>query len=88
MQMVVKAQIPNYLVVAIDTQLRDDLLAKGYNVFYKDITVSLLNRSFSAYNLLCMDKLSADLILQLSSIEHQHLPAWHSKKDILGLPGS
>lgn len=40
MQMVVKAQISNYLVVAIDTQLRDDLLAKGYNVYYKDITVS------------------------------------------------
>lgn len=42
MQMVVKAQIPNYLVVAIDTQLRDDLLAKGYNVYYRDITVSPL----------------------------------------------
>lgn len=40
MQMVVKAQIPNYLVVAIDAQLRDDLTAKGYNVYYKDITVS------------------------------------------------
>ena len=39
MQMVVKAQVPNYLVVAIDTQLRDDLLAKGYNVYYRDITV-------------------------------------------------
>lgn len=40
LQMVVKAKVPNYLVVAIDTQLRDDLVAKGYNVYYKDITVS------------------------------------------------
>lgn len=39
-QMVVKAQVSNYLVVAIDTQLRDDLTAKGYNVYYRDITVS------------------------------------------------
>ena len=38
--MVTKAQVPNYLVVAIDTQLRDDLVAKGYNVYYRDITVS------------------------------------------------
>ena len=38
--MVTKANVPNYLVVAIDTQLRDDLTAKGYNVYYKDISVS------------------------------------------------
>ena len=38
--MVTKAEVPNYLVVAIDTQLRDDLTAKGYNVYYKDISVS------------------------------------------------
>ncbi len=40
LQMVTKAEVPNYLVVAIDTQLRDDLTAKGYNVYYKDISVS------------------------------------------------
>ena len=40
LQMVVKAKVPNYLVVAIDTQLRDHLTAKGYNVYYRDITVS------------------------------------------------
>lgn len=40
--MVTKAEVPNYLVVAIDTQLRDDLTAKGYNVYYKDISVSCL----------------------------------------------
>ena len=38
--MVTKAEVLNYLVVAIDTQLRDDLTAKGYNVYYKDISVS------------------------------------------------
>ncbi len=27
----------NYLVVAIDTQLRDELAKKGANVYYKDI---------------------------------------------------
>lgn len=42
LQMVTKAEVPNYLVVAIDTQLRDDLIAKGYNVYYKDISVSCL----------------------------------------------
>ena len=40
LQMVTKADVPNYLVVAIDTQLRDDLTAKGYNVYYKNISVS------------------------------------------------
>ena len=39
--MVTKANVPNYLVVAIDTRLRDDLIAKGYNVYYKDISVSM-----------------------------------------------
>ena len=40
MQMVTKAQVANYLVVAIDPELRDDLKQKGYNVYYKDISVS------------------------------------------------
>ena len=66
--MVIKAQISNYLVVAIDVQLRDDLLSKGYNVFYKDITVSLLKWSLSAYHASYMGKLSANLILQLHSV--------------------
>lgn len=39
--MVTKANVQNYLVVAIDTRLRDELTAKGYNVYYKDISVSL-----------------------------------------------
>ena len=41
MQMVTQAQVSNYLVVAIDTELRDDLKKKGYNVYYKDISVSI-----------------------------------------------
>ena len=32
-----KAKIPNFLIVAIDTQLRDYLTEKGVNVYYKDI---------------------------------------------------
>ena len=43
LQMVTKTQISNYLVVAIDSQLRDDLVKKGYNVYYKDISVSLFS---------------------------------------------
>ncbi|KAL0037045.1 hypothetical protein WJX77_010367 [Trebouxia sp. C0004] len=39
LEMLTKAEVPNYVVVAIDTQLRDDLTAKGYNVYYKDISV-------------------------------------------------
>lgn len=32
-----KIEVPNFLVVAIDTQLRDYLKEKGVNVWYKDI---------------------------------------------------
>lgn len=31
--------IPNFLIVAIDTKLRDYLQEKGINVYYKDIQV-------------------------------------------------
>ena len=37
--MVTKAGVANYLVVAIDTKLRDYLMSKGYNVYYRDISV-------------------------------------------------
>ena len=30
----------NYLIVAIDTQLRDEFTKKGANVYYKDIQAS------------------------------------------------
>ena len=53
MQMVAKAQVSNYLVVAIDAQLRDDLTAKGYNVYYKDISVSLSSTLMSCSNAAC-----------------------------------
>jgi hypothetical protein len=36
-QTVEKAKVPNFLIVAIDTQLRDYLTEKGVNVYYKDI---------------------------------------------------
>ncbi len=36
-QTVEKAKIPNFLIVAIDTQLRDYLTERGVNVYYKDI---------------------------------------------------
>ena len=42
LQMVAKAGVPNYLVVAIDTKLRDYLVSKGYNVYYRDISVGPL----------------------------------------------
>ena len=53
--MVTKANVPNYLVVAIDTRLRDDLIAKGYNVYYKDISVSmtLLDTQSNTYMFCC-----------------------------------
>ena len=47
--MVTKANIANYLVVAIDEKLRDYLVSKGYNVYYRDITVS------TAPDCLCID---------------------------------
>lgn len=47
--MVTKTNIPNYLVVAIDEKLRDYLVSKGYNVYYRDITVSI------APDCLCID---------------------------------
>ncbi len=65
LQTVEKAKIPNFLIVAIDTQLRDYLTERGVNVFYKDIqarptwhplgTVSLLRgcRTLSAKALSC-----------------------------------
>ena len=34
-------KIPNFLIVAIDTELRDYLTEKGVNVYYKDIQVRL-----------------------------------------------
>ena len=37
LQTVEKAKVPNFLIVAIDTQLRDYLTEKGVNVYYKDI---------------------------------------------------
>ena len=42
LQTVEKARIPNFLIVAIDTQLRDYLTEKGVNVYYKDIQACLL----------------------------------------------
>lgn len=39
-QNVVKAGVQNYLIVAIDEKLRDYLVSKGYNVYYRDIMVS------------------------------------------------
>ena len=39
-QTVKKAGIKNYLVVAIDAELRDYLTENGYNVYFRDITVS------------------------------------------------
>lgn len=36
-----QAKIPNFLIVAIDTQLRDYLTEKGVNVYYKDIQVHI-----------------------------------------------
>ena len=37
MQTVKEVGVSNYVVVAIDTQLRDELAKKGANVYYKDI---------------------------------------------------
>ena len=37
-----RVKIPNFLIVAIDTELRDYLTEKGVNVYYKDIQVRLL----------------------------------------------
>ena len=44
MQTVAQAGVRNYVVVAIDAQLRDHLTARGVNVYYKDIQVGQLCR--------------------------------------------
>ncbi len=36
----------NYLVVAIDTQLRDHLQKQGFNVYYRDVKVSATSVRF------------------------------------------
>ena len=41
-QTVAQAGVKNYVVVAIDAQLRDHLTARGINVYYKDIQVGRL----------------------------------------------
>lgn len=38
-QTVAQAGVRNYVVVAIDAQLRDHLMARGINVYFKDIQV-------------------------------------------------
>jgi predicted acetyltransferase len=35
-----QAGVRNYLVVAIDSQLRDYLVKEGFNVYFKDVKVS------------------------------------------------
>ena len=42
-----KAKIPNFLIVAIDTQLRDYLTERGVNVYYKDIQVRPLRHALA-----------------------------------------
>ncbi|CAL8464975.1 g4510 [Coccomyxa elongata] len=39
LQTVKEAGVKNYLVVAIDTQLRDHLVKQGFNVYFKDLKV-------------------------------------------------
>ena len=39
-QSVEQAQVRNYLVVAIDTALRDQLQSEGINVYFRDVKVS------------------------------------------------
>ena len=41
MQSVKEAKVSNYLVVAIDTPLRDQLEREGYNVYYRNVKVRL-----------------------------------------------
>lgn len=41
-QSVKKAKVTNYLVVAIDAELRDYLVENQFNVYYRDTTVSVL----------------------------------------------
>ena len=38
-QTVKEAGVSNYLIVAIDTQLRDDFSQRGANVYFKDVQV-------------------------------------------------
>ena len=39
-QTVKEAGVSNYLIVAIDTQLRDDFTKRGANVYFKDVQAS------------------------------------------------
>jgi hypothetical protein len=39
LQCVKQAQVSNYLVVAIDAALRDQLEKEGINVYYRDVKV-------------------------------------------------
>ena len=41
-QSVKQAQVSNYLVVAIDTALRDQLQSEGINVYYRDVKVTAI----------------------------------------------
>ena len=47
LQGVQKVGIANYLVVAIDAELRDYLTKQGHNVYYRDITVRVLAANFA-----------------------------------------
>ena len=60
-QTVEKAKVPNFLIVAIDTQLRDYLTEKGVNVYYKDIQVRSLRSFGSEYR--CSRMLPCAMIL-------------------------
>lgn len=51
MQALSHINIPNFLIVAIDTKLRDYLKEKGINCYYKDIQVCMSsNCSTPAYH--------------------------------------
>ena len=64
----------NYVVVAIDAQLRDHLTARGINVYYKDIQVGRLRLRASTCPV-CVLRLQLLLALgTLHGVAEQPLP--------------
>ena len=79
LQMVTRAKVQNYLVVAIDEKLRDYLVSKGYNIYFKDISVStaavVMHLSLSANHL----ALSTLLCYQAKQVNNSsHCSLWLS----------
>ena len=69
--------MPNFLIVAIDTQLRDYLTEKGVNVYYKDIQVRSTNFSVLSHSSRFRVSSQDDVHCKLSKVPACHFPRMH-----------